>query len=433
MTGDAIFRATLFHTPARTFLEAEGAFAAIEDGALVVRSGRIAACGGFASIRGRFPDARVEDRRGGLIVPGFVDAHTHFPQLRIVGSVGRQLLQWLDEVALPEEAAMADTAYAAGIARRFVQELAAHGTTAAMVFGAHFPEATAALFDAAAEAGLRVVSGLVCSDRLLRADLLQQPAAVYDATMALIRRYHNRGRLLYAVTPRFALSASEAMLEVCQTIVRECPDVRVQTHLNENAGEIASVAKLFPWAGDYLRVYERYGLAGERAVLAHDVHPTPSELERLAASRASIAHCPSSNSSLASGVFPMAKHIEAGVRVALGTDIGAGMNFGIPAEAGQAYLVQNVAAGGQKLRPEHLLFLATAAGARALGLAEETGDFTPGKAADFVYIRPGTGGRLAGAFERAGSLRDKLGLVFSVGTSRDVREVRVAGEVVFCR
>lgn len=433
MTGDDIFRATLFHTPASTFREAERACEAFDDGALVVRDGRIAACGDYGTVRARFADARVHDRRGGLIVPGFIDAHTHFPQLRIVGSVGRQLLDWLDQVALPEEAAMADVAYAADTARRFVQELAAHGTTSAMIFGAHFAGATAALFDAAADAGLRVASGLVCSDRLLRADLLQKPEAVYAESVALIRRFHKRGRLLYAVTPRFALSASEAILEVCQALVREFPDVRVQTHVNENAGEVASVAGLFPWARDYVSVYERYDLTGPRAVLAHDVHPTARELEYLATSHTSVAHCPSSNSNLASGRFPMAAHVRAGVHVALGTDIGAGMNFGVAAEAQQAYLVQNAAAGGQALSPEHLLFLATAAGARALGLSHEVGDFLPGKAADFVDIRPGSMGPLAAAFERAGSLRDKLGLVFSAGTSRDIREVRVAGQVVFSR
>lgn len=433
MTSVEIFRATVFHTPSSTFSDAERAFASFDDGALAIRQGRIAACGDYATVRARFPDADVADRRGGMVLPGFVDTHTHFPQLRIVGSVGRQLFEWLDEIALPEEAAMADAAYAASISRRFVQELVAHGTTTAMVFGAHFAAATAALFDAAEQAGVRIVSGLVCSDRLLRADLLQKPDAAYADSVALIRRYHGRGRSLYAVTPRFALSTSEAMLDVCQTLVREFPDARVQTHLNENDGEILSVAKLFPQARDYLSVYERYGLAGSRAVMAHNVHATDSELERLAASHTSVAHCPSSNSSLGSGVFPMRKHVRAGVHFALGTDIGAGMNFGVVAEAGQAYLVQNVAREGQKLHPEQLLYLATAAGAKALGLSEHIGDFTPGKAADFVYIRPGSGGRLAGAFERARSLRDKLGLVFSVGTSRDIREVRVEGSAVYSR
>jgi guanine deaminase len=351
--------------------------------------------------------------------------------LRVAGSLGRDLLGWLEAVALPEEAAMADVAYATSTATQFVQQLVGHGTTTAMVFGAHFAGATAALFDAAEQSGVRLVSGLVCADRLLRDDLRQTPSRAYEDNADLIRRYHKRGRLLYAVTPRFAVSASEAMLEVCQTLVREFPDVRVQSHLNENPHEIAQVAKLFPWAADYLGVYERYALTGPRAVMAHDVHATAPEIERLAASRTSVAHCPSSNSSLGSGVFPMKRHLAAGVHVAMGTDIGAGVTFSIAREALEAYLIQNVAPDGQVLRPCHLLYLATAAGAKALGLSVDIGDFAAGKAADFVCVRPRAGSLLAGAFDRAREFRDKLGFVFSVGRPEDISEVRVSGDVVF--
>src|SRR5262249_39161820 len=159
-----------------------------------------------------------------------------------------------------------------------------------------------------------IVSGLVLSDRLLHPGLDTSPYAAYRESAELIRRYHGRGRLLYAVSPRFAVSTSEAMLEVCQSLVREYPAIRVQSHLNENRDEIAEVGRLFPEAADYLAVYERYGLTGPRSVMTHNVHPAPSELERLAASRTFVAHCPTSNSALASGLFPLRAHIEHGVR-----------------------------------------------------------------------------------------------------------------------
>ena len=190
------------------------------------------------------------------------------------------------------------------------------------------------------------------------------------------------------------------MLEVCQTLLREHAGLLFQTHINENRDEIAEVARLFPWASDYLAVYERFGLSGPNAVLAHDVHPTASELDRLASSGAAVAHCPSSNAALGSGLFPMRRHMDAGVRCALGTDVGGGTGFGMLKEGLQAYLLQRIAPDGMLLDAGHLLYLATLAGAEALGLSNETGDFGIGKSADFVYLRPPADSPLAAVLER---------------------------------
>lgn len=433
-TGRAseIFRAALFHTPANPFRDGT-ALRAHADGGLLVREGRVQAAGDFGAVRASAPDAAVTDWRGGVILPGLIDTHVHFPQVRIIGSLGRSLLEWLDAAALPEEARMADEAYAEQTAQAFVHLLASHGTTTALVFGAHFAPATAALFEAAAARGLRVASGLVHSDRLLRPELHQPADAAYRDASALIRRFHGQGRLRYAITPRFALSASEAMLEVCQTLRREHPDVGVQTHLNENVEEVAQVRRLFPWASDYLHVYERYGLDGSRSVMAHDVHATDAELSRLAASGTTVAHCPCSNAALGSGIFPLRRHVAAGVRCALGTDVGGGIGFGLLKEGLQAYLMQRVAADGFPLDAGHLLYLATRAGAEALGLDGEIGDFAPGRAADFVYLRPGPASALAAAFERVVEPLDILSAVFTLGDRDAVRDVRVEGASVFAR
>jgi len=425
-----LLRAPLFHTPRNPFLE-DHALESHWDGGLLIRDGRIAACGDFETIRGANPGATITDLRGGFLIPGLIDTHIHFPQLRVIGGLGRTLLDWLEECALPEEARMADESYARQIAERFVHALASHGTTTALVFGAHFSAATAELFEAGAKAGLRIVSGMVLSDRQLRPELHQTPEAAYRDSRDLIRSFHGRGRLLYAVTPRFALSTSEPMLEVCQTLRREHEGVRFQTHLNENSREIEQVARLFPWASDYLAVYERFGLGGHGAVMAHNVRPAASEIERLSASGTAIAHCPSSNAALGSGLFAMKRHIQAGVRVSLGTDVGGGTGFGILKEALQAYLLQRIAPDGVLLHAAHMLYLATRAGAEALALDGDIGDFHPGKAADIVYIKPPADSPLSAVLERTETPEQALAAIFTLAGAESIHQVRVEGSIVY--
>ncbi len=425
-----LLRAHLFHTPRNPFLNDKG-LEAYADGGLLIRDGKVVACGEYGEMNAAHPDVPTTDLRGGFLLPGFVDTHIHFPQVHVLGGLGWQLLDWLEYVALPEEARMAEPEYACQTARAFVSALAAHGTTTALVFGAHFAGATASLFEAAAKSGLRIVSGMVLSDRRLRPELHRLPADAYRESTDLIRRFHGKGRLLYAVTPRFALSASEAMLEVCQTLLRENPGVRFQTHLNENRQEIAEVAQMFPWASDYLNVYERFQLGGRGAVMAHNVHPSDSEVERLAASGTAISHCPCSNAALGSGLFPLRRHIDAGVTCALGTDVGGGTGFGMLKEGLQAYLLQRLTPDGVLLSPGHLLYLATRAGAEALGLDEEIGDFSPGKAADLVYLRPPEGSPLAAVIEQASDADRILAALFTLGGAESVREVRVEGAAVY--
>ena len=431
--SSTLIRAPFFHTPVNPFTSA-AALVSQEDGGLLISQGLIVASGHYRDVRAQAPaDAHVLDWRGGIVLPGLVDAHVHYPQLRIIGGLGRTLLDWLEHVALPEEARMADVGLARSTASAFVHALLSHGTTAAMVFGAHFGPATACLFEAAAEGGLRMASGLVLSDRGLRPELLQSPRDAHATATDLIGRFHGRGRLLYAVTPRFALSASEAMLEVCQSLASEHEGLRVQTHINEQPDEIAEVRRLYPWAKDYLEVYERYALSGPRAVMAHNVHPSDAELERMASARTAVAHCPCSNAALGSGIFPLRRHVAAGVPCALGTDIGGGTGFGILKEGLQAYLMQRVFAEGMALTPVHLLYLATRAGAEAMGLSAETGDLRPGRAADLVYIKPPSNGPLAAVLDRATGTDDVLAAIVTLAGAESVAEVRVQGDVVYRR
>ncbi len=427
-----LLRAAICHTPRNAFHHAM-ALEAYADGCLLVCDGRIAACGEFAELQAANPRVNVTDWRGGFLLPGLIDTHVHFPQVRVIGSLGRSLLDWLENCALVEESRMADLAHARETARLFVDALASHGTTTALVFGSHFPAATTCLFEAAAAAGLRVASGLVLSDRLLRPDLHQTPDCAYRESTRLIRAFHGQGRLLYAVTPRFAISASDAMLDVCRTLMLEHKGLRFQTHLNEDREEVEQVARLFPSAKDYLGVYEQHSLVGPFSVMAHNVHPAESELERLASHGAAVAHCPASNAALGSGIFPLRRHLEAGVRFALGTDVGAGTGFSLLGEGLQAYLMQRVAPEGLLLTAPQLLYLATRAGAEALQLEGEIGDFQPGKAADFVYLRPRTGTPLAAIVDRACDLPRILAALFTLGDRDCIEEVRVEGEAIYKR
>jgi guanine deaminase len=430
MSGPAeLLRATILHTPRNPF-QTEAALETHSDGALVVADGRILALGDYAEVRAWYADAVVLDWRGSVILPGFIDTHVHFPQTRIIGGIGWPLLDWLRLHALPEELRMSDRSYADAVAHEFVTALVRHGTTTALVFGAHFAEATDCLFQAARDAGIRMASGLVLSDSLLPEPLWQTPEQAYRANRELIARYHGICGLRYAVTPRFALSASEGMLEVCGALLAEFPDVLFQTHLNENLQEIAEVRAAFPWAENYLATYDKFALVGPRSVFAHNVHGSHCELARLAEAGAAVSHCPASNAALGSGIFPMRQHLAAGVRFALGTDVGAGTGFGMLKEALQCYLMQRVLPAGVTLAPAHLLYLATAAGAAALGIADETGDFTPGKSADLVRLRAPEGTPLAAALERAESPERLLAALIAQAGAESVRDVRIRGKAV---
>lgn len=422
-----LFRGTFLDTPANPF--AGGTLRVATDAALLVEDGVITARGPYAELRSAHPAERVVDLTGGLVLPGFVDTHVHFPQIRAVGGMGMPLLEWLDRYALPEEARMADAAYASGVADEFVRGLAAAGTTSALVFGAHFAEAVDTLFTAASRVGLRITSGLVVSDRILRADLLTTPERAYTESLALASRWHGVGRNRYAVTPRFSLSCTDELLATCHTVLEEIPGALFTSHLNENEAEIATVAELFG-GSDYVSTYEKHGLVDRRSVLAHNVHPTDVELKVLGDSGATVAHCPTSNAVLGSGLFPLTRHLEHGVRVALGSDVGAGTGFSLLKEGLQAYFCQQLMGDhGLPLNSAHLLHLATTAGAEALGL-DDVGELSVGKRFDAQLIRPADGSPLAVGLEHADDAEDALARVFTLGTPADVRAVWIDGELL---
>ncbi|MGH2871773.1 MAG: amidohydrolase family protein, partial [Solirubrobacteraceae bacterium] len=228
-----IFRCRVLDTPEDPF---HGGRLRVETdaGLYVTAEGQIADRGAYEDVRARHPTDPVHDLTDGLLLPGFVDTHVHFPQARIIGALGMPLLEWLDRCALPEEARLADLGYARAVASEFVSGLVAAGTTTALVFGAHFAPAVDALFEAAARVGLRITSGLVVSDRLVRPDLRTTVQRAYDDGLALATRWHGSGRSRYAVMPRFALSCSDELLASCAALHAAVPGSWITSHLNEN-------------------------------------------------------------------------------------------------------------------------------------------------------------------------------------------------------
>jgi len=423
-----LFRGTVLDTPDDPF--AGGSLRATADAGLLVHDGVITERGDFGDLHARHPDEDVVDLSGGLVLPGFVDTHVHFPQVRAIGGLGLPLLDWLEQCALPEEARLADLGYAESVAAEFVSGLAQAGTTTAMVFGAHFAPAVDALFTEAARVGLRVTSGLVVSDRLLRPELLTTPQRAYDEGKALAERWHGVGRTRYAVIPRFSLSCGNELLDSCSQLLKDVEECYFTSHINENTREIATVARLFDLS-HYLETYDQHDLIGRRSILAHNVHPTDAELKVLASRDASVSHCPTSNSALGSGLFPLTRHLAYGVRVALGTDVGAGTGFSMLKEALQAYFMQALLSEqGFQLEPAHLLHLVTNAGANALGLADQAGDLSVGKRFDAQWLCPAADTTFDVALRNASGAEDALAKAFTLGTTADVRGVWVDGEPI---
>ncbi len=399
------------------------------DGLLVVEDGLVVAKGAWSALAGGFPDIEITSFPGGLIVPGFVDTHVHYPQTERIASHGAQLLEWLERHIFPAEAAFADPAHAADVAAFFLDELLRNGTTSALVFATVHEGSVDALFEAALARDMRIVAGKVLMD-LGPPDLKDSVASGRTATEALIARWHGRGRLGYAITPRFALTSSDAQLADAGALLAEYPEALLHTHLSENGGEIEAVQARFADARDYLDVYDRFGLVGPRSVFAHSIHLSDREMGRLGEAGSGIAFCPTSNLFLGSGLFDLALADRHGVGVGIGSDVGAGTSFSILATLGEAYKVGQMR--GTSLDPFRALHLATAGGARLLGLGDRIGGLEPGQEADFVLLDPAATPLLARRTAGA-SLHDRLFALQVLGDDRAVAATFVAGRLAHRR
>lgn len=423
------YRASLFHClddPGEG--DRASACEYFEDGILVVDDARLLDAGPAAALLGQLGDTPVEDLTGRLIVPGFIDCHVHFPQLEIIGSYGTELLEWLERYAYPAEARYADEEHARRAAGFFLDELLAAGTTTAAVFATVHAHSADALFAAAEARDMRLITGKVLMDRNCPETLRDTPDSAYSDSEALIRKWHGRGRLGYAITPRFAVTSSPGQLERAGALAAVYPDAWVHTHLAENVAELQTVARLFPESDGYLDVYDRHGLVRERSLFAHCLHLSDAERRRMAAAGAACAFCPTSNLFLGSGLFDLAGMRTAEVRVGLATDVGAGTSLSMLQTMDAAYKALRLQ--HQALPASRAFYLATLGAARALYLDDRIGNFAVGKEADFVVVDPGAT-RLSA--RRLGSVTDaaeRLFALLTLGDDRHIERVYVNGRCV---
>ncbi|ALL12661.1 guanine deaminase [Caulobacter henricii] len=418
------FRASILHLLGDPTTSDE-AVAFHADGLLLVEDGHVVACGDHDALRDLLGDTPVEDLSGKLITPGFIDTHIHFPQVDIIAAHGAQLLDWLEQHTFPAEAAFADPAHAAETAEFFVRELLRNGTTTALVFGSVHKGSVEALFRVAQARDMRLIAGKSLMDRHAPEGLTDTVESSRADMESLIADWHGKGRLGYAVTPRFAISCSEAQLTMAGEVLAAHPGVWMQTHLSENPREIAETAALFPEAADYLDVYDRFGLLGPRSVFAHCVHLQGEAFQRLADSGGAVAFCPTSNLFLGSGLFPLETACAHGVKVGIGTDVGAGTSFSILHTLGEAYKVGQLR--GSALDPFHALYLATLGGARALDLGDRIGNLAPGKEADFLVLDLAATPLLARRLAGDRSLENRLFALTVLGDDRVVERTYLAG------
>ncbi|PTQ11530.1 guanine deaminase [Sphingomonas oleivorans] len=408
----------------------EGAVVHHPKGMIVVEDGVIADVGRYSDLAWKYDGVPVTEL-GGLIVPGFVDTHVHYPQTDRIAAHGEQLLDWLDRHIFPAERAFADRTHADEVAAFFLDELLRNGTTSALVFATVHKASVEALFDAALARNMRIVSGKVLMDQGAPDGLRDTVAGGRADSEALIAAYRGRGRLGYAVTPRFVLTSSDAQLADAGAMVATHRDVLMHTHLSENRGEIAAVAGRFPTARDYLDVYDRFGLVGDRSVFAHCIHLDDAAMAHMGRAGASIAFCPTSNLFLGSGLFDLARADAHGVKAGMGTDVGAGTSFSILHTLGEAYKVCQMR--GASLDPFRALYLATLGGARTLGLGDRIGALAPGYEADFLVLDPAATPLLARRSAAAETLHDRLFALQILGDDRAVAQTYVAGRLAHAR
>lgn len=427
------YRSAILHSIADPALVGvEQSYQYFEDGLLVVEDGRIKALGEAEALLPTLAaGVEVREYRDALITPGFIDTHIHYPQTGMIASYGEQLLDWLNTYTFPTEKQFADKAHAADVAGIFLKELLRNGTTTALVFGTVHKESVDAFFEAAQALDLRMIAGKVLMDRNAPDYLTDTAESGYADSKELIERWHGKDRLHYAVTPRFAPTSTPEQLALAGKLFAEYPGLYMHTHLSENRKEIEWVKELFPERKGYLDVYDHFKLIGKRSVFAHGVHLCDDECKRLAETGSAVAFCPTSNLFLGSGLFDLQKLEEHGVRVGLGTDVGAGTSFSQLQSLNEAYKVMQLQ--GKKLDPFKSLYLATLGGARALYLDDKIGNFQAGKDADFVVLDYKATPLLDYRLQQARSLEEKLFALTILGDDRAVKETFAAGRSVHQR
>ncbi|GBR53878.1 guanine deaminase [Acetobacter pomorum] len=406
-----------------------------EDGLIVMEAGRITHCRPYADLAPTLDSTiPVTHYPNSIISAGFIDTHVHYPQMPAIASWGQQLLPWLEEYIFPTEARFNDSAYAEAIASAFLDELLRNGTTTAAVYCTVHAQSVDAFFRQSEKRGTRMIAGKVLMDRNAPDNLRDTAKSGYDDSTALIQRWHNNGRQLYAITPRFAITSTPEQLEMAGDLLARHPDVFMQTHLAENMDEIKTVSSLFPETTSYLDVYAQAGLVGARSIFGHGIYLQETDFQHCHHAGCTLAHCPTSNLFLGSGLFRLfdATQPNRPVHVGLGTDIGAGTTLSMLGTMGEAYKV-SLMAGGERLQAIQAFWLATAGAAQALKLDEKIGRIAPGMEADLCVMDPAATPILAQRTAHCQTVQDTLFPLIVLGDDRCIKATWVNGQPVYVR
>ncbi|GAW37064.1 guanine deaminase [Roseovarius sp. A-2] len=401
------------------------AYTYIEDGAVLMADGIIAASGTYADVAKSDPAANVIDHRPHMLMAGFIDTHIHFPQVLIVASWGSQLLDWLNSYTFPAEAEYANAQHARAMAGRFCDLLTSHGTTTAVAFCSSHKASAEALFSEARVRDMRMIAGKTMMDRNAPDTVLDTPQSSYDDSKTLIADWHGTGRLSYAITPRFAITSTPEQMEMAGTLASEHPDCHIQTHLSENHDEIAFTAELYPKARDYLDVYETYGLVSDRTLLGHAIHLTGREIDAIAETGAHPVFCPTSNLFLGSGLFDDAGLRGKGIHSGIATDIGAGTSYSMLQTLNEGYKILQLQ--NQKLHTLRAFHWITRGNAEVLGLVDRIGTLDAGTEADVVVLDPKATPAMSLRVDRADTLAEELFALQMMGDDRSLVQTYVAG------
>ncbi|RKF19884.1 guanine deaminase [Alginatibacterium sediminis] len=428
-----IHRGSLLHFP-RTTNNPAANYQYFNDGVLVTKNGVISHIGDAKDFFSITVNQQLLNNGGvvlhkGLLIPGMIDSHAHFPQIEMMASYGKQLLDWLNQYTFPTEKKFANKDYATAQAEFFIRQLFAHGTTTASVFATVHPESVNAFFEVAQSHGARMICGKVLMDRFCPEELRDTALSGYFQSKELIERWHNNGRNMYAITPRFAPTSSEHQLEMAGKLAKEHPDTFIQTHLSENVGEVAWIKELFPEHQDYLEVYEANGLVRERALFGHAIHLSKREYQSLAANGASISFCPSSNLFLGSGLFDIDSVKAHNIGLSIASDVGAGTSLSLFSNQADAYKICQLQS--TTIDPFESLYLCTQGAASSMGIEHLVGNLNPGTEADFIELDFMASPIMAQRMLRCTSLAEQLFAMTTLSDDRVVERTYLNGNLVY--
>ncbi len=412
-----------------TAIDDSGSFDYFEDGAIIIHQDLITATGNYQDIsKDAEDDINIIDHRPHLLMPGFIDAHIHFPQVQVIASWGAQLLDWLNTYTFPEEAKFSDPQHAARIASLFMDELLRHGTTTAAAYCSVHSPSVDAYFGEASARNMRMIGGKVMMDRNAPQGVLDTPQSSYDDSKSLIEKWHGHARSSYAITPRFAITSTAGQLEMAQALVREHPDCYMQTHLSENHAEIETTAELYPDARDYLDIYQTYDLLGPRSLFGHCIHLKPRERAAMAETGSVAVFCPTSNLFLGSGLYDEAGLKAEGIITAIATDVGGGTNYSMLRTLDEGYKVLQLQR--QQMNPLKSFYWITLGNARALSLEDKIGTLEAGSEADIVVLDASATPAMALRMQNVEALSEELFILQTLGDDRSIVQTYVAGKPV---